>query len=77
MVMTNNILNEAGQQVRKFRRSRDNRMLAGVCGGAAELLGVDATLLRVAMVAMTVCFFGFGVVLYGACWLLAPEADDD
>lgn len=75
--MTNNILNEAGARVRKVRRSRDNRMLAGVCGGAAELLGVDAALLRVAMVLLTVFSVGFGVVLYGACWLLVPEADED
>jgi phage shock protein C len=81
--MTNNVPNETGTQVRKVRRSKNNRMLAGVCGGAAELLGVDAAVLRVAMVALTgfsVIFSAgysvvFGVVLYGACWLLVPEAD--
>jgi phage shock protein C len=76
-VMTNNILNEAGDKMRTFRRSRENRMLAGVCGGAAELLGVDAALLRVAMVVGTVFFAGAGVVLYAACWLLVPEADSE
>ncbi|REH50373.1 phage shock protein PspC (stress-responsive transcriptional regulator) [Kutzneria buriramensis] len=76
-VMTNDILNEAGTKIRTFRRSRENRMLAGVCGGAAELLGVDAALLRVGMVVGTVFFAGAGIVLYAACWLLVPEAESE
>ena len=72
---TNNLLNEAGDKMRTFRRSRENRMLAGVCGGAAEMLGVDAALLRVGLVVATVFFAGAGVVLYAACWLLVPEAE--
>jgi phage shock protein PspC (stress-responsive transcriptional regulator) len=75
--MTNDILNEAGTKIRTFRRSRENRMLAGVCGGAAELLGVDAALLRIGMVVGTVFFAGAGIVLYAACWLLVPEADSE
>lgn len=39
--MTNNVLNEATAQVKKLRRSRNDRMLAGVCGGVAKLLGVE------------------------------------
>ena len=38
---------------RLFRRSRTDRMLGGVCGGLAETLGVDASLLRVGLVAAT------------------------
>jgi phage shock protein C len=77
VMTTNNILNEAGDKMKTFRRSRENRMLAGVCGGAAELLGIDAAILRVAMVVGTVFFAGAGVVLYAACWLLVPEADSE
>ena len=75
--MTNETLNEAGAKMRTFRRSRSNRMLAGVCGGAAEMLGVDAALLRVGLVVTTVFFAGAGAVIYAACWLLVPEADED
>lgn len=56
-----------------FRRSRDDRMISGVCGGAAALLGVDATILRIALVAATVLGFGAGVLIYFACWVLVPE----
>ena len=36
--------------VKRLYRSRNDRMLAGVCGGLAEFLGVDATLIRLAVV---------------------------
>jgi phage shock protein C len=56
-----------------FRRSRDDRMIAGVCAGAARSLGVDVTLLRIALVAAIVLGFGAGIVIYLACWLIVPE----
>jgi phage shock protein PspC (stress-responsive transcriptional regulator) len=60
---------------RTFRRSRTDRMVAGLCGGLAETLGVDATLLRVAVVALTVLGSGAGAIIYLICWLVVPEAD--
>jgi phage shock protein PspC (stress-responsive transcriptional regulator) len=71
--MTNNVLNETTDKVKKLRRSKDDRMVAGVCGGAAKLLGVDATLLRIGLVALTLFGFGAGVILYAVCWILMPE----
>ncbi len=59
--------------VKTLRRSRNDRMISGVCGGAATLLGIDAALLRIALVAATVLGFGAGAVIYVACWLLVPE----
>lgn len=58
-----------------LRRSRTDRMLGGVCGGLAVSLGVDAALLRVALVVLTVFGFGLGAVFYLAAWYLAPEED--
>ncbi|MBV9843724.1 MAG: PspC domain-containing protein [Kutzneria sp.] len=75
MTKTNDMMNELGGRVRRLRRSRDDRMLGGVCGGVAELVGVDPALVRVAMVLLTVFSLGSGVVLYGACWVVVPEAD--
>ena len=57
---------------RRFRRRRDG-MIAGVCGGAADLLGIDATLIRVGLVAATIFGFGTGILLYLACWVLVPQ----
>ncbi|GAA3460078.1 PspC domain-containing protein [Saccharothrix longispora] len=66
-------LNQATDKVKKLRRSRDDRMVAGVCGGLAKLLGVDAALLRILLVAGTLFGFGTGAILYLAAWVLVPE----
>jgi phage shock protein C len=67
------VTNETTTQIRTLRRSRDDRMVAGVCGGTAKLLGVDPALVRVLLVAATILGFGTGAVLYLACWLIVPE----
>jgi phage shock protein C len=60
----------------RLRRSRNERMIAGVCGGLAEALGVDVVIVRLALVLATVLGIGAGVVLYLACWILMPLADE-
>jgi phage shock protein C len=59
-------------QPRKLYRSQTNRMVAGVCGGLAEYFNVDATLIRILFVVLTV-FGGAGLVLYLAMWILVPD----
>jgi phage shock protein C len=65
--------NDSETTVRKLRRSRTDRMVAGVCGGWARVLGVDAALLRILLVAATVLGFGTGALLYLICWIVMPE----
>jgi phage shock protein C len=60
----------------RLRRSRTDRMLGGVCGGLAESLGVDAAVVRIGLVTLTVLGAGSGVILYAAVWMLAPETDE-
>jgi phage shock protein C len=60
-------------KVRKLRRSKSDRMVAGVCGGIARLMGVDAALVRILLVGATLLGFGAGAVIYLACWLIVPE----
>lgn len=60
------------QPRRRLERSRDERVLAGVCGGVASHLGVDPVLVRIVVVA-TMVFGGFGAVAYLAAWLMIPE----
>lgn len=62
---------------RPLRRSRTNRMIAGVVGGLAEYFGVDATLLRVVYVVGSIVSAAFpGLLVYLLLWLLIPEAED-
>lgn len=58
---------------RLVRRDHD-KMVAGVCGGVADYLGVDANLVRIALVAAVVLGFGTGIVLYAVGWWLMPRA---
>jgi phage shock protein C len=58
-----------------LHRSRRNRMIAGVCGGLAETLGWDVTLVRVLYVVVSVCSAAFpGTIAYLVLWLVIPEA---
>lgn len=60
----------------RYVRSRTDRVLAGVCGGLAEYLDVDPTLVRVGWVVVTLFSAGIGLLAYLLLWLLAPEEDD-
>ncbi len=54
-------------------RSRDTRLIAGVCGGLGEYLKVDPVIIRVIWAFATLISFGLGVLAYVAAWLLIPE----
>ena len=56
-----------------LHRSRSNRMIAGVCGGVADFLGWNTTLVRVLWVILTPTTLFAGVVAYLLLWLLMPE----
>lgn len=56
---------------RRLARSKDDNMIAGVCGGIAEYLGVDATLVRIGFALLSLT--GVGLVAYALGWALLPE----
>lgn len=56
-------------------RSRRNRMLAGVCGGLADWLGWDPTMVRALYVIVSILSVGFpGILVYIILWIAMPEA---
>lgn len=58
------------------RRSRANRMIAGVIGGLAEYWSIDATLARVIFVIVSIISAAFpGILVYALLWLVIPEGD--
>jgi phage shock protein PspC (stress-responsive transcriptional regulator) len=58
-----------------LHRSRRHRMLAGVCGGLAEWLGWDPTLVRILYVIVSVLSAAFpGILVYLILWVLMPES---
>ena len=57
-------------------RSRKHRMIAGVCGGLAEWLGWDPTLVRVLYIVVSIISVAFpGMLTYVILWAVMPEAD--
>jgi phage shock protein PspC (stress-responsive transcriptional regulator) len=57
-----------------LRRSKANRLLAGVCGGLAKWLGWDVTLVRVLYVIISIFSAGFpGILVYIILWVVMPE----
>ena len=62
---------------RPLRRSRQHRMIAGVCGGMAEWLGWDPTLVRVLYVVGSILSAAFpGILVYIILWIIVPNAAD-
>lgn len=62
---------------KSLRRSRQNRMIAGVVGGFARFYDLDATLLRIIYVLVSLFSAGFpGIVIYLILWLLMPLEDE-
>jgi phage shock protein C len=61
-------------QTRRLVRRRDDRMLAGVCSGVADYLGLDPTLVRMLAVVAAIFSGGAVAVAYVAAWVLMPEA---
>jgi phage shock protein PspC (stress-responsive transcriptional regulator) len=59
-----------------LRRAFQGRMIAGVCAGLADYLGIDVTIVRVAFAVFAV-MGGAGIPAYLACLLLIPEEGSD
>lgn len=57
----------------KFRRSREHKLLGGVCGGIATKFNFDVALVRVIAVILAIVTNGIGALVYLAAWLIVPE----
>jgi len=59
-----------------LRRSRSDRMIAGVVAGLARYFGIDVTLARVLYVAGSIVSVAFpGALVYLLLWIIVPEGD--
>lgn len=62
----------------KLHKSRVNKKLCGVCGGIAESLNIDPTILRllVVILAILTSITFITVIIYIACALIMPYDDE-
>lgn len=73
---THNREHEHSPSVKKLFRSRQDRMLAGVCGGLAEYLKVDSTIIRILWILLAFTG-GTGVLLYVIGLFIIPDSPDE
>ncbi|MBO4837369.1 MAG: PspC domain-containing protein [Clostridia bacterium] len=62
--------------MKKITRSRNNRMIAGVCGGIGEYFNVDPTLIRLGFVALSF-LAGGGLMVYIIAAVIIPSGEDE
>jgi phage shock protein PspC (stress-responsive transcriptional regulator) len=77
------MLETSGSEKRRFkmnvnhkqvlRRSRRNRILAGVCGGLAEFFGISAFWFRLAMLIALIPGGVPGLLIYILLWIMVPS----
>ena len=56
---------------KRLYRSRQDSIIAGVCGGLGDYFDIDPTFLRILFIAMAFAF-GATLVLYILMWLIVP-----
>jgi phage shock protein C len=65
---------EMTEEVKRLYRSREERMVAGVCGGLAEYTNLDPTIVRLLFVGVSILGAAPGMVLaYLAMMIVVPE----
>jgi phage shock protein C len=63
------------ENVKRLYRSRDDRWLAGICGGLGSYFGLDPTLIR-ALFVLFGLVVGGGLLLYIILWIIIPLEPD-
>ena len=61
----------------RLRRSRTDSMIAGVCGGIAQWMGWDPTVVRLAYILLSILSAAFpGLLVYLILWLITPQGPE-
>lgn len=66
------VANQKGTPNGRIHKCSRDKKICGVCGGIAEWLGVDPTIIRIAW-AVLACGWGTGILLYFICAFVLPE----
>jgi len=59
------------KKIRNLYRSKTDKKIAGVCGGIAEYLNTDPTLIRLIWILGTL-LWGAGLIGYILAWIIIP-----
>jgi len=59
---------------KKLYRSKNNKIIAGICGGIGKYFDIDANLVRV--IIAFICLTPPGILAYIIAWIIIPEEPD-
>ena len=62
----------SNQAARALRRSKNNRIIAGVCGGLSEFFGISAFWFRLALILAFLPGGVPGILIYAILWIIIP-----
>jgi phage shock protein PspC (stress-responsive transcriptional regulator) len=62
---------------KKLYRSKNQKMIAGVCGGLAEFFEFDVSIIRVLWILGTIMSIGIGIIAYIVLMFVFPEEQDN
>ena len=61
---------------KRLYKSRNNKMICGVCAGTADYFNIDPSIVRVLWAVLALAA-GTGVLAYIACAIILPEGDTE
>ena len=61
---------------KRLYKSRNNKMICGVCAGIADYFNIDPSIVRVLWAVLALAA-GIGVLAYIACAIILPEGDTE
>ena len=61
---------------KRLYKSRNNKMICGVCAGIADYFNIDPSIVRVLWAVLALAA-GTGVLAYVACAIILPEGDTE
>ena len=61
---------------KRLYKSRNNKMIWGVCAGIADYFNIDPSIVRVLWAVLALAA-GTGVLAYIACAIILPEGDTE
>ncbi len=64
----------ADKPIKRLYRSRNDRLIGGVCAGLADYFNIDPTVMRLLYILLCFVSLGSGVLIYVLLWLIVPES---
>ncbi len=63
--------------IKRITLSKDDKMIAGVCGGIGEYFKVDPTIIRILFLLSAFIFLGSSIPIYILFWIIIPSKKEN